>query len=255
MTIDLNPDTLGLPLTTASTLIGGLTALAWMLRQAPFFRLTQGSVYAIALRTTLWAILGARVSHVIDFAGFYAGVPFQVFYLWNGGLSAWGALLVGAAGAIWHARRRGASLGNFADYLTLAGLVAIAAGRIGDLLAGERVGTATSVPWAVTYTNAGAAAFDAGAVHPVAAYELLAIGAIAVALVVLRRWLRSGWAIAPAFAGYAVARFAIGFVTVEHMHLGLGLSQWIALAVFAAISWYGFTRRGQIFARYHPDRA
>jgi phosphatidylglycerol:prolipoprotein diacylglycerol transferase len=255
MTIDLNPNTLGLPLTTVFTLIGGLAALAWMVRQAPSFRLTRGVTYAIALRTMLWAILGARVSHLIDFAGFYAGVPFQVFYLWSGGLSAWGALLAGAIGAIWHAKRRGASLGVFADYLTLAGLGATAAGRIGDLLAGERMGTATSVPWAVTYTNAGAAAFDAGAVHPVAAYELLVLGAITLALVVLRRWLRSGWAIAPAFAGYAVARFAIGFVTVERTHLGLGLSQWIALAVFAAISWYGFTRRGQIFAARDTNRA
>ena len=255
MTIDLNPDTFGLPLTTVFTLIGGLAALAWMLRQAPSFHLTRGDIYAIALRTTLCAILGARVLHVIDFAGFYASVPFQAFYLWSGGLSAWGALLAGVTGAIWHAKRRGAPLGAFADHLTLAGLGAIAAGRIGDLLAGERVGTATSVPWAVTYTNARAAAFDAGAVHPVAAYELLVLCAIALALVVPRRRLRSGWAIAPAFTGYAVARFAIGFVTVERSHLGLGLSQWIALAVFAAISWYGFSRRGQISTARNPGRA
>jgi prolipoprotein diacylglyceryltransferase len=63
--------------------------------------------------------------------------------------------------------------------------------------------------------------------------------------------LRPGWAIGLAFAGYAVARFAIGFVTVERTHLGLGLSQWIALVVFAVIAWYAFARRDRILA--HAD--
>ena len=75
---------------------------------------------------------------------------------------------------------------------------------------------------------------------------------IALALVVARRQivvkLRPGWAIDAAFAGYAVVRFAIGFVTVDRTHLGLGLIQWIALAMFVVIAWYAFTRRGEILA-------
>jgi len=246
MTVDINPNALGLPLTTLLTLVGGLGALAWTLRQAPVFALTRADAYAIALRTTLWAILGGRLLHVVDYADFYLDVPFQAFYLWNGGLSLWGALIVGAVGVLWHARRRRASLAAFADHLALAGLAVVAAGRLGDLLAGERIGTATSLPWAVTYANAGSNAFDAGATHPVAAYELLLIGAIVVALVMIKRRLRPGWALHLAFAGYAVARFAIGFATVERTHLGLGLSQWITLAVFAAIAWYAFTRWDRI---------
>jgi prolipoprotein diacylglyceryltransferase len=260
MTLDFNPTALGLPLTTLLTLVGGLGVLAWTLRRAPAFDLTRADAYAIALRTTLLAILGGRVLHVIDFADFYAEVPFQAFYLWNGGLSAWGALIAGAAGALWHARRRGASLAVFADHLVLAGLAVVVVGRLGDLLAGERVGKAMSLPWAITYTNAGSSSFDLGATHPVAAYEMLLVGVMVVALVVAKLQigvgqigvrLRPGWAIGLAFAGYAVARFAIGFVTVERTHLGLGLSQWIALVVFAVIAWYAFARRDRILA--HAD--
>jgi prolipoprotein diacylglyceryltransferase len=252
MTLDINPNALGLPLTTLLTLAGGLGGLAWTLRRAPSFDLTRADAYAIALRATLWAILGGRVLHVIDFADFYSDVPFQALYLWSGGLSLWGALIAGAAGALWHAKRRGASLAAFADHLALAGLAVVVAGRLGDLLAGERVGTATALPWAITYTHAGSRSFELGATHPVAPYEMLLVAAIVVALIVARRRLRDGWAIDLAFAGYAIARFAIGFVTVERTHLGLGLSQWIAIAVLAVIAWYAFTRRDQILAPPDP---
>ena len=246
MTIAINPNALGLPWTTLLTLLGVLSALAWMLWQAPSLGLSRSATYAIAMRTTLWAVLGARLLHVVDYADFYRHVPFQAFYLWTGGMSLWGALILGSAGALWHAKRRGASLATFADHLTLVGLVAIAVGRLGDLLAGERLGTSASLPWAVVYTHAGSASFGAGAAHPVALYELLAVAAIGLALVAFRRRLRPGSTIDLAFMAYAVARFAIGFATVNRTYLGLGLSQWIALVLFAVIAWYAWRHRERI---------
>lgn len=245
MTIDLDPRAFGLallPWTSLFTVIAGVSAIAWMTRRASSFGLTPTATYAIGLRTVLWALLGARLFHVIDYAGFYAEVPLQAFYLWSGGQSLWGAIIVGAIGGLWHARRAGASLQPFADSLAVAGIAAIAVGRFGDLLAGERIGVETALPWAITYANERSASFGAGATHPVALYELLLAGVLLAFLIRGRARFVPGWAIDVAFFGYALGSFLIGFATVHRSLLGLGLSQWTSIAVIIAITVYARSR-------------
>lgn len=245
MTIDINPHAFGvvLPWTTLLTIAGAFGAIAWMLRRAPTFGLTPRATYGIALRVALWSLLGGRLFHVIDHIGFYADVPFQAFYLWNGGQSLWGALIVGAVGALWHAKRSGADVRAFASDLTLAGLAVVVAGRLGDFIAGERLGTGTSLPWAVTYANERSVSNGAGGTHPVALYEALLAVVVLVVLVRIRHRLETkwpGWSIDIAFAGYAAGRFLIGFVTVDDTTWGLDFSQWLALIVLAVIGLYAF---------------
>ena len=55
-----------------------------------------------------------------------------------------------------------------------------------------------------------------------------------------------GWAIDVALVVYAAGRFLIGFATVDRTHLGLGLSQWIALAVIVAVGWYIWRARDRV---------
>lgn len=40
-------------------------------------------------------ILGARLYHVLDFWSYYSLHLNEIFYIWNGGLSIWGALIAG----------------------------------------------------------------------------------------------------------------------------------------------------------------
>ena len=242
MTIDIDPRAFGvtlLPWTTLLTIVGTCGAIVWMLGRASTFGLTRGTTYGIALRAVLWSTSGGRLFHVIDRAEFYSEVPFQAFYLWNGGLSLWGALIIGAGGSLWHAKRAGAALPAFSDALTLAGLATLTVGRCGDFLVGERVGTGSSLPWAVTYANERSVSFGAGATHPAALYEALLAGVLLAVLVRFRSRVKPGWGIDIAFAGYAVGRFLIGFVTVERTIWGLDFSQWVALAVLAVMGVFG----------------
>ena len=157
-----------------AALAGIALGLALMMRQAPRLGLTSRDTYAVGLCGVLWGLLGARLLHVADYAGFYADAPFRAFYVWEGGLALWGAVLAGSAGAVWHARRRGASVGRFADALAVAGLAGMAVGRAGDFIAGATPGALTSLPWGVVYAHSRSEAFAAGAaVHPVALYELV----------------------------------------------------------------------------------
>jgi prolipoprotein diacylglyceryltransferase len=245
MTIDLNPSAFGvalLPWTTLLTFVGAAGAITWMMRRASMLGLAPRATYGIALRTTLWAIFGARLVHVIENGSYYVEVPFQAFYLWSGGQSLWGALIFGAGGALWHAKRRGATLPAFGDALTLAGLATLAVGRFGDFLAGERIGTGTSLPWAITYANEGSVSFGAGATHPIALYEALLAVALVAMLLRFRRRITPGWIIDLAFVGLAIGRFIIGFATVERAALGLGPSQWVALLILIVVGAYMLRR-------------
>jgi prolipoprotein diacylglyceryltransferase len=252
MTIDIDPQAIDglLPWTTLLTIAGASSVIAWMLRRASTFSLTPRMTYGIALRVVLWSLLGGRLFHVIDHIGFYADVPFQAFYLWNGGQSLWGALIVGAGGALWHAKRSGADLRAFAQDLTLAGLAVVVAGRLGDFIAGERLGTGTSLPWAVSYANERSVSFGVGGAHPVALYEALLAAVMLVVLVRFRHRLETKWpgsTIDIGFAGYAAGRFLIGFATVNDTTWGFGFSQWLALIVLAVIGLYAF--RGSAWSR------
>lgn len=206
-----------------------------MLRHAHSLGVRPRVMHSIALRTVLWSLLGARLFHLMDHASFYVDVPFQAFYVWNGGLSLWGALIIGGSGALWHAKRNGARVPAFSDALTLAGLATLLAGRFGDFLAGERLGMGTSLPWAVTYVNERSVAFSTGPTHPVALYEAFVAMALLVGLIRFRGKIQEGWGVFIAFAGYSLGRLAIGFVTVDQTMAKLDASQWVAIAILIVI--------------------
>jgi prolipoprotein diacylglyceryltransferase len=247
--ISLNPQALGSPLVAwvaLFTLAGIVVGMLLMMRDG----VSEGrrrDIYAIGLWAVFWGLIGARGFHVIDSWDFYSESPFQVLYLWNGGLSLWGAIIVGGGGALRHTRHRGFALARFADSLAITGLAGIGVGRIGDLLAGERPGTGTSWPWAIEYTHPDSESFSPGLqAHPVAAYELLlTVSALIVLRYVTKRWgsaLPDGMLLAIGVAMLAVGRFAIGFVRTESTDLGLTQAQWVAVAVLIGTGIYAWRR-------------
>ena len=244
MTISLDPNLFGSPLLPWATLTAllGVGVGAWLfLRSAPMER---QAAYGLALGALFWGIVGARALHVIDYAAFYADAPFRAVYLWSGGMALWGGLLGGAAYAAWRLRRDRALLVRVADAAALPVLIGMAVGRVGDLIAGERAGHLTDLPWGIAYAHQDAAAYAGGAaVHPVAAYELLLDLALTVALWRLSARLRDGARFALAMTGYAAGRFLLTFARVDPSWGGLQQAQWIALAVaVAGVYWLIRTR-------------
>ncbi len=273
MTFAMDPQVFGSQLITwvgVFTLVGMALGVGLMVRWAPALgaqssargpRPSVGSTslrrdaYGVALGAMVWGFVGARLFHVVDFWDFYSGAPFQAFYVWSGGLSLWGGIIVGGAWGLWRARRRFA-LGRFADAAAVAGLAGIAVGRLGDFLVGERAATQTSLPWAVEYAHPDAEAFAAGAsVHPVALYELLLVLAMIASLLYFRgtlgaRWRGALWRAVPegalssaALAAYAVGSFVITSVRTSPTYLGLHQAQWAALAVLAVAAVYAWRAR------------
>ena len=260
MTLSFDPHVFGsaaLTWVSLLTLAGIALTVGLLLRGAARIPAPRSAVYAVALRSVLWGLLGARLLHVADYVTLYADAPLSVLYLWSGWQSLWGGVLGAYAGGLWHARRRGIALGRFADAAAVAGLWGLALGRLGDLLVGERPAAATSLPWGIEYAHPDAAAYaDGAAVHPVALYEGLwdlgvlgllwalrtgRLGRLPQRLGRLARWvLPEGAAFAAAIGAWAAGRFVIGFARIDPSLLGLQQAQWIALVVLAGVAYYAW---------------
>ena len=200
------------------------------------------AIYSVSLWAIIGGIVGARVIHVIDFWEIYSSNFVRVFSIWEGGVAIYGAILGGFFGgglyiiirnsdwflAFWGALRRTIpifpephkaplpGIGHMADIVAPALLIAMAIGRIGDIINGEHFAKATSLPWGFVYTNPESLGFGRPISHPAVAYELLFDLALAAAIWPLRNRLRPRGMVFVLYGGlYSIGRFFLSFLRVE----------------------------------------
>jgi phosphatidylglycerol:prolipoprotein diacylglycerol transferase len=216
------------------------------------------AILSVAVWSIIGGIVGARVFHIVDFwDDFYRFNPISVIYVWQGGIAIFGALLGGFVGgalyiivrnsdrfiALWGRAFRFAgepnkaplpSIGQLADTAAPAVLIAMAIGRIGDIINGEHFSSFTNLPWGLIYTHVDSPALGRAASHPAVAYELIFDLLLVAAIWPLRHRLRPHGMFFALFLGlYSTGRFFISFLREEFnsYFLGLNEAQIIALAV------------------------
>jgi phosphatidylglycerol:prolipoprotein diacylglycerol transferase len=153
--------------------IVGVAVPLWLAKGGGIDRNT---VYAIAPWAVLGGIIGARLIHVLDSLDVYTDDPLLAIKFWEGGVSVFGAILGGTLAGVVCARLKGISVGGLADLVAPGLILAQAVGRIGCTINGDAYGTATSLPWGVSYTHPEAAATTEPAPyvgHPVTVYEIM----------------------------------------------------------------------------------
>lgn len=224
------------------------------------------AVYSIAAWGIIGGIIGTRALHVIDlWNDVYRHDLIRVLQIWEGGLTIFGAVLGGFAGAagymvirnhprflrLWAQLFRGSKLekanlppiGRLADIAAPAMLLAMAIGRIGDIINGEHVAKATDLPWGFVYSHFGSASnavHGLAASHPAVAYEALWDLTVLAIIWPLRGRLRPyGMLFAAYLAIYSIGRFFISFLRTgplpmdQEWAIGLNEAQFVSLAVMA----------------------
>ena len=186
----------------------------------------------------------------IDFwSTVYQHDPIRLLYVWQGGIAIYGAILGGFVGgslyivirnsdrflALWGKFFRWAGqpnkadlpqIGHLADIAAPALLIAMAIGRIGDVINGEHFATATDLPWGVFYTHPNSPAVNRAVSHPAVAYEIILDLLILAVIWPLRNRLRPrGMLFILYGALYAVGRFFLSFIRVEANTYFLGLTE------------------------------
>ena len=173
---------------------------------------------------------------------FTAAISCGAFFIWEGGVAIYGAVLGGFVGGGLYIIIRNSDqflafggalrkvlpifpkpdkaplpgIGHLADVVAPALLIAMAIGRIGDIINGEHFAKATSLPWGFVYTNSESLGFGRPISHPAVAYELLFDLALAAVIWPLRNRLRPrGMFFVLYGALYSIGRFFLSFLRVE----------------------------------------
>ncbi|MDE2778576.1 MAG: prolipoprotein diacylglyceryl transferase [Chloroflexota bacterium] len=197
------------------------------------------AILSISVWCIIGGIVGARILHVIDFWSRYSANPISIFMVWQGGIAIFGAIIggfiFGAAYilirnsnwflALWGKFFRFAGepekaplpgVGRLADVAAPALLVAMAIGRLGDIINGEHWAKFTDLPWGVVYSHIDSPGAFRAASHPAVAYELLMDLAIFAIIWPLRNRIRPDGMIFVLYgAMYSIGRFFISFLRVE----------------------------------------
>ena len=218
------------------------------------------AILSVSTWCIVGGIIGARVLHVIDFwDDVYQYDPMRIVQFWNGGIAIFGAYLGGFAGGATYILTRNAewlhricdnsglrwtglhrpfpqipSVSHLADIASPALLIALAIGRIGDVINGEHWSSFTELPWGWVYTDPDSFGYGRPASHPAVAYELIFCLIWAGVLWLMRDRIRPrGMLFALFFAGYSAGRFFISFVREEQNTyvFGFNEAQLVALVI------------------------
>ncbi|UUV30615.1 prolipoprotein diacylglyceryl transferase [Amycolatopsis roodepoortensis] len=217
---------------------------------------TKGTVIDVAVFAVPFGLVGGRLYHVITDNQLYFGEgknPLNALKIWDGGLGIWGAIALGAVGALIACRRRGIPLPAMADALAPGIVIAQAIGRIGNYFNQELYGAHTDLPWGLEIyqrynpTNPddflngvalGHVPLPDSPVHPTFLYELLWNLGVALLIIWADKKFRLGHGrvFALYVAGYTAGRFWIEMMrtdTANHI-LGLRVNVWTSILLFVA---------------------
>jgi prolipoprotein diacylglyceryl transferase len=253
---------------------GIIVAIWWGERRWAARGGTKGTVIDMAVFAVPFGLVGGRLYHVITDPELYfteGKNPWNAFAIWDGGLGIWGAIALGAVGALIACRRKGVPLPAMADAIAPGIVVAQAIGRIGNYFNQELYGAHTDLPWGLEVYQrfnpedpdnllngvaTGHIPLPESPVHPTFLYEL--IWNLLVALLIVwadRRFkLGHGRVFALYVAGYTVGRGWIEMMrtdTANHI-LGLRVNVWTSILLFVAAVVY-FVLAGKRGPREAPE--
>ncbi len=184
-------------------------------------------VGTLAVVAAVGGIVGAKIFHILENLGEFALDPLGMIFS-TGGLTFYGGLIVAGGTIAWYLKKKGLSVGAFADAVAPGLMIGYGIGRIGCHLAGDGDwGIAADVAakpdwlpmwlWAETYPNAIIGA-PPEPVYPTPIYEfLMALAIFGVLWAVRKHPYRSGWLFSLYLVFNGIERFLIEQIRVNNV--------------------------------------
>ncbi|MCL2031528.1 MAG: prolipoprotein diacylglyceryl transferase [Oscillospiraceae bacterium] len=155
---------------------GFLLAVVYCMRRAGEFHLSQDEIIDMLICAVPAAVVGARLFYCVFNWSYYSRNLLRVFYVWEGGLAIYGAVIGALTAAGLYCRVKRIHIGAMFDLGALGLLIGQAVGRWGNLFNVEVYGVSTSLPWrmAIYETASPYAVYNPPImVHPLFLYESL----------------------------------------------------------------------------------
>ena len=194
-------------------------------------------------------ILGGRLGYVIFYNfSYYLNNIFDIFKIWQGGMSFHGGLLGVIISSFLFAKKSNQNPFSYLDQVSLVAPIGIFFGRLSNFINSELYGRTTDLPWSVIFIKV-----DNLSRHPSQLYEAILEGVILFLVLmyfVNKNYLRKPGLISALFLiFYSLFRFIIEFFRVPDEQLGylilnLTMGQMISL-VFVTIGTILFYRKNE----------
>ena len=165
-------------------------------------------------------IFGGRLGYILFYNfDYYINNPFEIFKIWQGGMSFHGGLLGVIFVSIWFAKKHNQNAFYYLDIISLVAPIGIFFGRIANFINSELYGIETNLPWAVKFAQV-----DNLFRHPSQLYEAFLEGLVLFFILIYLR--NKQYAKIPGFISglflifYSFFRFMIEFLRVPDEQLG-----------------------------------
>ena len=165
-------------------------------------------------------ILGGRLGYILFYNfNYYLYNIFDIFKIWQGGMSFHGGLLGVILASILFAKKNNQDPFVYMDLVSLVAPIGIFFGRLANFLNSELYGTATEVPWSVTFIQ-----IDDLSRHPSQLYEAISEGMILFLVLIFFR--KKNYLTKPGLISglflifYSTFRFFVEFFRVPDEQLG-----------------------------------
>ncbi len=207
----------------------------WLsIRRGRAYQVKPDDVMDLVFGVLVSSIVGVRLffvmTHLGDFQPWY-----RAFFIWDGGLTLYGGIILATATVYFLARRRGISFLVMADIFSPGVILGIGLTRIGCFLAGCCFGHPTGLGCGVTFPADAPASLQFGhvAVHPSQLYSSGGGFLVFVLLLFLEKvWNYRGATFGRFLLLYGVSRFSVDFSRYyepeQMMALGWSNNQWIS---------------------------
>jgi len=165
-------------------------------------------------------IIGGRLGYVIFYSfDYYISNIFDIFKVWQGGMSFHGGLLGIIVASILFAKKNNQNPFLYMDQIALVAPIGIFFGRIANFINSELYGVPTDVSWSVTFIQ-----IDTLSRHPSQLYEAVLEGIILFVILVYFRkkdYLKKPGLISALFLIiYSIFRFFVEYFRSPDEHLG-----------------------------------
>jgi phosphatidylglycerol:prolipoprotein diacylglycerol transferase len=194
---------------------------------------------------TLYLIIGSIVGARLLLFVFYSPAtfisdPWEVFRVWNGGMSFHGGIIGAVVSCLVFCKRHKINFYKLADFAVLPLSFFLIFGRIANFINGELVGTKTNVPWCIVFKD-----YD-GCRHPSQLYEAAKNLVMFISLSILyfsksiKNKLKDGIIFWLFVMMYGVLRFIITFWRDDPRYFGLSMGQYLCIAMVIASIYFLF---------------